>query len=474
MENVKRSPLELAAIATAAVPGLSAARAGRLPDDAEDYDSALVEDAKGGRWRVRSPRHEDASLRLETELRALGGLSPALRATLPFAVPTVAGTVRQGTLKTFVYHHVSGHVLTLEELLSSPEVLAAQLGRGLAAVHGLDQGPLERAGLPTASAEELRRARLSELDQVAASGKVPSVLLKRWEAAMEEAPLWRFHPAVVHGDLSEEQLFVEGDRLVAVTGWSDLHVGDPAEDLAWLLAVDDQGTIDAVLAAYTEARGGRVDQHLMRRATLAAEFALARWLSRALTRGDAARVTEAEELLRELALNVSELGERPEGVVERARPERPAGEQTPVADGAALVSGAVVADGAADVADADAEVDGLAAPAAGQTDEQRTEAADEESDARRADDAMEDPSDATVTDAGEGGKDAGSDAAADDDDHKAGAPAAADDAEPATQAMPLLPGAPADDAPTTTEQTTVPEDSRDDATAADDEATPRP
>ncbi|MFC3183462.1 hypothetical protein [Pseudoglutamicibacter albus] len=52
---MKRSTLDLAAIATAAVPGLSAVQAGRLPEDSADFDSALIVDSQGKRWRVTSP-----------------------------------------------------------------------------------------------------------------------------------------------------------------------------------------------------------------------------------------------------------------------------------------------------------------------------------------------------------------------------------------------------------------------------------
>lgn len=363
---MKRSPLDLAAVATAAVPGLAAAQVGRLPDDPEEFDAALVVDSKGGRWRVRSPKHADASLRLETELRALGGLSPAVRATLPFAVPSVAGTVRQGELKTFVYHHLDGHVLALDELLSDSTRLGEQLGRALASIHSMDRETVERAGLPSYDAEEFRRARLSELDQVAASGKVPPRLLRRWEAAMEDVSLWRFNPATVHGDLHEEQLFIHEGRLVAVTGWSDLHVGDPAEDLAWLLALDDQRTIDAIVESYSTWRGDKADPHLMTRATLAAEFALARWLARALTRGDDARVGEAQEMLAELDANLSDLGDKPIGLVEAVH-ERP--EQAPAAE-QALTEPSVTELPARDDA---ATAEDAAAPVAGEAEAAATE-----------------------------------------------------------------------------------------------------
>ncbi len=318
--DVERSPYDLAAIATAAVPGLNAVQVGRLPDAQEDFDSALVVDDQGTRWRVRSPKHAQAALKLDTELRSLGGLSSSVRATLPFAVPSVAGTVRQGELKTFVYHHLQGHQLPLEELLSSP-ALAHQVGMAIAAVHEIDRPTVARAGLPVSSPEEFRVALLSELDQVATSGKVPRRLLRRWENAMEDAGMWRFNASVVHGDLNEEQIFVDQGKIVAVTGWSDLHIGDPAEDLGWLLALEQRATMERVVTAYVQRRATAADPHLLDRATLHAEFALARWLSRAITRDDAQRVAQAEELLAELDRNIAELGDLPIGVVEDARPE---------------------------------------------------------------------------------------------------------------------------------------------------------
>ncbi|MGO4435542.1 aminoglycoside phosphotransferase, partial [Paenarthrobacter sp. RAF9] len=109
---MRRTPLELAAIATAAVPGLAPTATAYSPDDDADFDSALLLDAEGKRWRVRSPRHPEASTRLETEFMVLRAFAPAIRAELPFHVPTIAGTVRQGALTTFVYAHLQGAMLS--------------------------------------------------------------------------------------------------------------------------------------------------------------------------------------------------------------------------------------------------------------------------------------------------------------------------------------------------------------------------
>ncbi len=303
--RVKRSTFDLAAIATAAVPGLSAVQAGRLPEDSADFDSALIVDSKGKRWRVTSPRHVDASMKLETEQSALNTLTAAARATLPFSVPTIAGTVLQGQLRTFVYHHLVGHVLDLQELETEQgRELAREIGRAIAAIHALKHDLVEASGLPVFEAEDVRRGMLSQLDHVAESGKVPPELLRRWEEMMENVAWWKFNTTVVHGDLHEERLFINDGRLQAVTGWSALRVGDPAADLAWVLGIENPDTVDAIFDAYAEARGQLGDDDLRNRAMLAAEFALASWLSGALTHADQAQIDQAEASLQQLNENI--------------------------------------------------------------------------------------------------------------------------------------------------------------------------
>ena len=108
--------MELAAIASAAVPGLTPTGVAGVPDDAADFESALLVDDSGKQWRVRSPKHPDASMRLETELQALKAFTPAMRAELPFHVPHIAGTMRQGELCTFVYAHLEGSPRELDDL----------------------------------------------------------------------------------------------------------------------------------------------------------------------------------------------------------------------------------------------------------------------------------------------------------------------------------------------------------------------
>lgn len=308
---MRRKPIELAAIATAAVPGLTPTAVSSAPDDPADFDSALLLDSEGKRWRVRSPRHAEASARLETEFLVLRAFAPAVRAELPFLMPTVAGSVRLGTLTTFVYSHLSGTTRSVEELTSGPAGLAREIGSALAAVHDLPRSLVSNADLPSYTPNEFRQRRLNELDQAATTGKIPAALLRRWEHAMEDVSLWRFNPCVVHGDLHEDNLLVEASRVTAVTGWTDLRIGDPADDFAWLVASNEQDFIDAVLKAYTSSRRDVPDQHLLRRAALSAEFALAQYLVKGLATGDQDMVTEAEDMLESLASDIAEYGGQP-------------------------------------------------------------------------------------------------------------------------------------------------------------------
>ena len=160
--------------------------------------------------------------------------------------------------------------------------LAAEIGRCIAALHNVDLQLFDEAGLPSYDADTYRTRRLSELDRAAATGHVPTGLLARWEAALEDVSLWRFAPTPTHGDLGGEEILAvfEDDedastgRVRAFTGWEDAKVADPADDFATLVTEASPEAVDSVLEAYAHARVDRPDQHLERRARLAGELRL--------------------------------------------------------------------------------------------------------------------------------------------------------------------------------------------------------
>jgi len=293
-----RSSLVLAAIASAAVPGLEpvGARDAVGAGETADVDVGEVTDTQGRRWLVRAPRTSSAAAMLEQEWRLL----EALTDRLPFAVPQVAGTVELADGgRAGVHPALAGSPLSSASLGPGPG-LAAALGRALAAVHDLPTTLAEEAGLPVYTSAEYRHRRLAELDRAAATGHVPAGLLARWERALEEAGAWRFTPCVVHGDLAAESVLVAEGEVVAVLDWGQARVADPADDLARLLADAPEEAAESVLEAYAHHRRTAPDRDLARRARLSGELAVARWLLHGVTSGDEAVVADAVAMLADL------------------------------------------------------------------------------------------------------------------------------------------------------------------------------
>ncbi|MCI2239202.1 phosphotransferase [Paenibacillus sp. TRM 82003] len=291
-----RSPQVLAALATAAVPGLEVVAAGPAEDDGADFDVAAVVDAAQRRFTVRAPRRPAAAAALDAELELLSGL----REPLPFAVPHAAGTVvlPEGG-RCVVSPELPGSPVHPEELRPGPG-LARSIGTGLAALHQIDVAVFADAGVPVYDAEEYRRRRLSELDRAAATGHVPPRLLTRWEVLMEDVARWRFAATPVHGDLVGEHVRTDGAQLTGITGWVDAKVADPADDFAWLAVGADPDALESVLEAYAHARHDPLDPDLLLRARLAGELALARWLLLGLRTEDEEVVEDARRMLDDL------------------------------------------------------------------------------------------------------------------------------------------------------------------------------
>src|SRR5580765_3297306 len=286
----ERSSLLLAALASVAVPGLDPVSVELVPSDPQhDYDLAFVTDSTDRRWMVRAPRTAAAAARMEMSLALL----PLLARRVPFGVPAPKGFValKEGG-RACVYPALPGHTVDFTAIPAG-RGLAVELGRAIAALHNLDARLFDEAGLPAYDPDAYRTRRLADLDRAAATGRVPTTLLTRWESALEDVNLWRFAPTPIHGDLTGDQVLAvftdEEDAstgtIKAFTGWEGAKVADPADDFAGLVAEADPETLETVLEAYAHARVERPDANLLVRARLASELGLLAELTRALTAG---------------------------------------------------------------------------------------------------------------------------------------------------------------------------------------------
>ena len=305
-----RPPLTLAALATAAVPGLEvrAVRAHTRRSHGA-YDAVLLRSTDDRMLVLRVPRSQAAESEQSADLVALRALTPGIRSRLPFAMPEVVGQAPIDGTRAVVTTFVPGAARSADEL-TEHDGIATSVGLALAAVHALPTGFIADAGLPRQTADESHDAVVELIDRAADTGHLPAALLRRWEEATDDAALWRFRPTVVNGALAADSLLVDGDTVTGLIGWSALAQGDPARDLHWLLT-SRGAAAERALDAYFGARAGEADAHLPQRALLYGELELAKWLLHGVEVRDEAIIADAVGLLDGLVESVHDRSSEP-------------------------------------------------------------------------------------------------------------------------------------------------------------------
>lgn len=291
-----RSPFTLAALATAAVPELVITGVRSYSTEGtDDFDSALVTDRTGTVFIVRVANTETARHEQDGDLVALGALTAGVRSRLPFDIPQYRGQAPVDDGRAVVYTFVHGHHIAAENIPRG-EGLTGSLGHAIAAIHSLPTNSVSESGLPHYSAGECRDNSNDIVESAAATGLLPLTLRERWRGAISTENLWQFQPAVINGSLGVESFLVDGDIVTGVLGWSELRVGDPAQDLHWLLALNPD-VAEGALSAYSHNRHMSTDQRLTQRANLYAELDVARWLLHGRATRDQSIIDDAVTML---------------------------------------------------------------------------------------------------------------------------------------------------------------------------------
>lgn len=304
-----RSHLTLAALATAAVPGLDIAQARTFSHGARgSFDAAVVSDRDGRDLIIRVPREQPAETEQSADLVALRALTVGIRSRLPFDVPEYVGQAPFRGTRAVVYDFLPGDAFDADTLTGHAGV-SGSIGRAIAAIHGLPTAFIGTAGLAQQTAQECRAAAIDLIDRTANTGYLPAALLRRWEQATDDETLWQFAPCVIHGSLAAESFLISDDAVSGVLGWSGLGVGDAAHDVHWLLSARGDAA-EGAIAAYTEARQGR-DLRITQRALLYAELELARWLLHGAATRNQTIIDDAIAMLDGLVDNVHNSSSHP-------------------------------------------------------------------------------------------------------------------------------------------------------------------
>lgn len=300
-----RSPLILAALAKAAVPNLNFTEVKGLSTGTNGaFETALLTATTGEHYVVRIATSQAAGAEQEVELRALKALGKPERMRLPFKVTNLVGETKdEKGSRALVFEFVYGNQTDISTV-EPDSALTVNIGKAIAAIHNLDAAIIENSHLASFEPAEIVRSRVAELDRFAATGKVPSVLLSRWEQALEDTSLFRFKPTVIHGGLNSETFLTLDEEVSGILGWSTLRISDPAEDFAWILGAGIHELSESIIDVYRQSHYN-VDDSLRLRATLYSEFEFARWLMFGVTKKNQEIIDEAVLMLEGLAEDVS-------------------------------------------------------------------------------------------------------------------------------------------------------------------------
>ena len=292
-----RSPLILAALAKDAVPHFDFAQVKHLDaGQSGAFDAALLTAKSGEHFVVRMANSARAGTELEAEIQALKGFSSTVRLNLPFEVSQLVGDTQDADgERALVFNFVYGNPVELSRV-DPTSMLTASLGSALAAIHKLPAELVQQSGFPEIDSSTNLKNRVMELDRAAQTGKVPPVLLQRWESAVEDFSLFRYQPTVVHGAINSHSVLELDDRVSGILNWSGLKISDPAEDLSWVLGGSTPELANNIISRYFESRPG-ADSNIWPRALLYSELELIRWLLHGYSQGNQAIIEDAVGML---------------------------------------------------------------------------------------------------------------------------------------------------------------------------------
>ncbi len=295
-----RPALILAALAADASPGKNFRHYLKV-DSNPDVETLRLWSADGQSYEFKMPANAAGISELATEQMVVQSMR-RLASKLPFEIPEALGQTRDSDGTTGVlFTLLEGSNPDLSRL--GPGPFSKSFGEALAALHSLPVEAIADAGLPQYDSAAILQQKVAELDRMAATGKVPAQLLSRWEQALEDIGLFRFHATITHGALSSDAVMINGQQVVGLTNWNALSIGDPAEDFRWLSGGALPSTFEDAMLHYRAARPS-ADENFAQRAMLYSELELGTWLLHCLAVGDAEQIKQAEELLAELKDNL--------------------------------------------------------------------------------------------------------------------------------------------------------------------------
>jgi aminoglycoside phosphotransferase (APT) family kinase protein len=251
-----------------------------------------------GSFIFRFPRRKIAVPLIETEVALLPWLASQLPLEIP--VPAFVGDASPQYGWPFAgYGMVPGRPLPAARLSRADRgALARALAQFLATLHSIPPDAARRHGGGPDRLDRLNVGRRLPVTRERLSVLVEAKIIddrEPIEALLDAAPIVKAPrcDTLVHGDLHAGQILVgDGGLLTGVIDWGDVHIGDPAVDLAAVHAVLPQESHETFLREY-----GRVSRTAWLAARARALWHTVALLAHAADSEDIEMIEEAKQAL---------------------------------------------------------------------------------------------------------------------------------------------------------------------------------
>ena len=294
------SPIMLTAWAVAKVPSLQID--GYRETSIAGLDRVTCRTADDAVITIASPTTAEAAAVQDREHAAGKLLSAGVRERLGFDVPHTLAAGLMDQRRIVVTEEVQGTPLSS---LRDVKPALTSLAHALANLHSLPTNIVKRNSIPSQTSLDCLRDAAGLIDRAHQTTRVPSPLLDRWDAAIEDTELWQFTPTITHGAIEFDSVLVDGSDVVGIINWTSASVGDPAADVKAVVGPMPPEVSALFVQEYSERRGA-TDRRIGHRARFLAELGIAEWLVHAVDVNDEALVDQAVAMLTALVTSVTD------------------------------------------------------------------------------------------------------------------------------------------------------------------------
>ena len=267
-----------------------------------ELDRVTCRTSEGAVITIASPLTAEAAKIQDREHRVGQLLSAGVRERLGLDVPHTLGAGVLGKRRIVVTEEAQGQPLSS---VRDVRPMLPSLALALANLHSLPTTIVKRDAIPTSTSLDCVREAAGIIDRAHQTTRVPSGLLDRWDAAIEDKELWQFTPVITHGDLEFESVLTAGDDVVGLIRWGDARVGDPASDLKAIVGPLAPDVSAGFVTDYIAHRGSN-DRRVGHRARFLSELSIAEWLVHGVDTNDESIVEEAAKMLTNLLASVTD------------------------------------------------------------------------------------------------------------------------------------------------------------------------